>query len=387
MRHNAWLLASFFSLAGCEWLADLQTFDREAVPVFERSAPAKAEPTAQLKVMAWNVKYGAGRIPFWFDCWGDRSHMTGKEVDENLARLYALINEINPDILMTEEIEVSSRRSAYRDMVQGILENTGLNYAAYFETWDSRVIPQEGVGRMNLGNALFSRYPIKKAERIRQEDRTDQDALTRTFYIHRAVGRIVVELPVSSSAIREVAAYVVHTEAYDNDGTKQRQTQQILELLKKETLPWVIGGDFNELPPVAIRKKEFLDERTKPVCSADYAQPPYTPEILQPFYDDFVPALPLAVYGATEESQRRYFTHSVLGPDERNEKGEPGFWNRTLDYLFASPGSRWTPGTSDVLQVAGQRVGGEKGVGPILAADPLRLSDHAPVVGTWEIPQ
>ena len=179
---RAWVLALMGALVACEPLADGQDFSRQDVLVFRRSqlVPAPAQgATPQLKVVAWNIKYGAGRIPFWFDCWGDRVQMSKAEVDANMAAIYQLINEVKPDILVTEEIEINSKRSAYVDMVRGILEHTDLNYAAYYETWDSRYIASEGVGRMNLGNAIFSRYPITRAERIRQQDRTDQDEIGR----------------------------------------------------------------------------------------------------------------------------------------------------------------------------------------------------------------
>jgi endonuclease/exonuclease/phosphatase family metal-dependent hydrolase len=232
-----------------------------------------------------------------------------------------------------------------------------------------------------LGNAIFSKYPITKAERIRQVDRTDQDALTAMFYIKRAVGRAEIEIRKGE----KVVAMVVHTEAYDNDGTKQKQIKQIHELALKETLPLVLGGDFNELPPSAAKVVGFMDEREKAVCSDDFIQPPYTPAVMQPFYDDLLPHIDLSRYGASENEQKRYYTHSVLGPDDSNDKGEKGFWNRTLDYLFLSKGSSWVVGSTDVAQQQGQRLGGEKGLGPVLTQDYLRLSDHAPVTGLWEV--
>lgn len=375
------LLLSLVMVCSCQPFADDLDYDSAEAPRFRASVldpmPDPGSP-ARLKVMAWNIKYGANRLPFWFDCWGDRVQMSQAEVEANMQRLYALIKEVDPDILLVEEIEVNSRRSSYYDMVQGFLDNTPLNYAAYYETWNSRYIPSEGLGRMHLGNAIFSRYPITSATGTRQEDRTDQDFLTATFYIHRVVGRAEIELPSS----QHVAVYVIHTEAYDNDGTKQKQIKQIKDIVDAETLPWLLGGDFNELPPTAVRLKNFPDERTQAVCSEDFVQPPYTPQVMQPFYDAFAPHIPLAAYGTTEESQRRYFTHSVLGPDEVNETGVSGYWNRTLDYLFAGPGQSWVQAESDVLQVAGQQIGQ---TGRVLVADPLRLSDHAPVVGVWEV--
>jgi endonuclease/exonuclease/phosphatase family metal-dependent hydrolase len=368
--------------AGCEPHFDPQSFVREEVPIFRRStlvpAPSIGE-VPRLRVMAWNIKYGAGRIPFWFDCFGDRVQMTPAEVDANMEGLYAHINEVQPDILMTEETDLNARRSGYVDMVRGILEHTNLNYAAWFETWDSRYIASEGLGRMNLGNVVFSRYPIRFAERIKQVDRTDQSALTSAFYIHRAVGRAELEL----SPGRRVTAMVVHTEAYDNDGTKQKQIAQIYDLMKAEQQPFVLGGDFNELPPTAKRLEGFPDERTRPVCDAAYKQPPYTPQVMQRFYDDFTPAIGLDRYGSTETEQQRYYSHSVLGPDDVNDAGVRGDWNRTLDYLWVRKADALVDG--DVLQRAGQLIRSPSGEMAPLASDVLRLSDHAPVFGIWEV--
>jgi len=356
----------------CEPPAESFDFDRQEVPVFERASlvPPTNPAPRELRVMAWNVKYGAARIDFWFDYWGDRVQMTRTEVLGNLAAIERLIDEYDPDVLLTEEIEVNSKRSAYVDMVQHVLDHTRLNYGAYFQTWASRWIPSEGLGRMDLGNAIFSKYPITFAERIRQEDRTDQGALTSTFYIHRAIGRALVKV-----GDRELAFHVVHTEAYDQDGTKQKQIRQIHDVLAKETRPWLVGGDFNELPPTALQLSGFDDESDK-AKGTEFEQPPYTPAVMQPFFDEFVPAIPLAQYGTTLDAQRRYFTHTVLGPGHVSaQTGKPGFWNRTLDHLFASKGTAFRDG--DVLQTSGRQ-----GV----ASDPLWLSDHAPVVGVWVLP-
>lgn len=387
MRRTTCLALLAMTLAGCEWITDSMDFEREDIPRYRAFAdhPAPAAPPTRLKVMAWNVKYGACRVDFWFDYWGDRVQLTKPEVESCLAGIAALVREYDPDVLLTEEIEVDSRRSAYVDMVRYLLENTNLRYAAYDETWNSRYVPSEGLGRMHLGNAIFSRYPITKAERIKQVDRTDQDALTTAFYIHRAVGRAEIELEPG----RTVSAWVVHTEAYDQDGTKQKHIAQIHELVSAETMPWVLGGDFNELPPVCDERAEagspdscegklrltgFLDEPASSV-GTPYEQPPYTPHVLKPFYDDFTPYISLARYGVGEDAQRPWFTHSVLGPDSVNDEGVRGTWNRTLDYLFIRKAEAWED--TDVLQTTG-RMG--------ITGDPLHLSDHAPVVGTWVLP-
>ena len=107
-----------------------------------------------------------------------------------------------------------------------------------------------------------------------------------------------------------------------------------------------------------------------------FETPPYELDDMRPFFDGYASAITLDRYGKTEEEQRRYYTHSVIGPDKMGRDGKAGFWTRTLDYLFVQPPDGFVPGTTDVLQKKG-----DSGI----ASDPLVLSDHAPVVGTWEI--
>ena len=358
---------------GCEPLADGFDFDRQDAPIFTRAElvpPPVGTPT-KLRVMAYNIKFGAARADFFFDYWGDTVELDYATVAGNMENLYALVREVDPDILITEEIDVNSRRTAYYDMVLGMLENTRFNYGAYFQTWDSRYVPSEGFGRIDVGNAVFCKYPIVSAERIKQADRTDLDFLHGVYYQHRMIGHAVVDLGQGTS----VAVYGVHTEAYDQDGTKVRQIQQIFDVVGAETLPFLLGGDFNELPPNAVKKSDFPDENPK-AKGTDYEQPPYTPEVMEKFYDSFSPWITLEEYGTTEAEQRTYYTHSIIGPTTKDNQGNPGFWNRTLDHLFVPRSSSWEDGKSDVLQLPGRQG---------ITLNPLLLSDHAPVVGTWVI--
>ena len=372
------LLCSALSLQGCEPLVSYPAEARSEAPIFRAARLSSAIPIGyprSLRVMSWNIKFAAARAPFWFDCWGDRVQLGAEEVDQNLQDIYAMIREARPDILLVQELDLHSRRSGYRDMMQGILDNSSLNYGAYFSSWESRYIPSEGLGRVAMGNAIFSRFPIEGATRIALEERSDLDFLTSRFYLRRSLGR--AELSIGE---QRVSVYVLHSEAYDQDGTKQRQLEQVFEEVQREARPFILGGDFNELPPSALRVAQFPDERRSNVCGEDFEQPPYTPEKMRPFYEQLVPWIDLQRYGASFAEQARFYTHSTLGPDEQNELGEPGDWNRTLDYLFASPETYWREGSADVLQRSGQQVGT---LSWRLKGDPLRLSDHAPVFGIW----
>lgn len=366
-RRWIWLVAAALA---CEPLANGFEESTEDAPIFRAShvRPPSDPAPSKLRVVAWNIKFGGGRIDFFFDKWGDRVVMTVPEVLANMSRVAGLVREIDPDVLLVEECDVNGKRSAYVDQLRYLLENTNLGYGAYFSTWDSRYVAADGMGRIEEGVAVLSKYRIVEATRIGSVDRTDQDALTKKFYLHRAVGRAVLDLGSTRAAV-----FVVHTEAYDQDGTKQKQIAQVLDRARREALPFVVGGDFNELPPGAAKTSDFPDEHPS-AKGTDFEQPPYTPEVMRPFFDELVPYIPLAAYGTTAETQRRLYSHTVAGPNVIDRTGQPGFWNRTLDYLFASRGTSWEAGRSDVLQTDGRQG---------IASNPLWLSDHAPVVGTW----
>ncbi len=372
-------------LASCEPMATSWP-EKVDFPVLQKKDAVAPAATSTLKVMTWNVKYGGGRIDFWFDLWGDRTFMTLDEVEHNMAGVYALINEVQPDILITNEIEIDSKRSAFYDMVQGILDHTDLRWAAYTPVWQARFVPSEGVGRMNMGNCVFSRFPIVQNTRIAQVDRTDQDPATKTFYLHRAVGRAEIQV-----GAKRVAVFAVHTEAYDSDRTNSKQQAQILEVMKAETLPFVMAGDLNALMPGSVKTNHFNDEAPSSIGTA-FEQPPYNPEDLRPFFDAFDDAIGLTRYGTTEDQQSHFYSHSVIGPDKVGANGVPGFWNRRLDYLFTQKTNRWKGAV--VLQKPGVGfddfnnvvvVGPENHSG--IVSNPLELSDHCPVVGLWEVLQ
>ena len=53
--------------------------------------------------------------------------------------------------------------------------------------WEADLIPSDGIGRINTGNAILSKYELSDAERIQLRLRTDQDDLIQYFYLRRNI--------------------------------------------------------------------------------------------------------------------------------------------------------------------------------------------------------
>ena len=324
-----------------------------------------APPTSidTIKVMTWNIRFGAGRIPWFGDCCGKRIILSEDEVRTNLAGIAEMINREQPDILLLQEVDIQSKRSAYVDQMQWLLDHTYFNYGAYASVWKAQVIPSDGLGRMDEGNATLSRWKITKRERIQLALRGDQDALTRYFYVRNNILKTKIDLP----GLDNFWVVNTHTSAFSKDETKKKQIDKFKEELDKldaAGIFFVAGGDLNELPP-GSDSTDYCDEDK---CSGESFHGPndnsqhkegsyYTPEAnwLIPFYDEYEPAVKLENYLANEE---HYFSQTELW-------NEP--YDKKLDYLFTN--FQWVAGSDSTHH------------------DMSSFSDHAPVSARWEVPK
>ncbi len=322
--------------------------------------PAQA-PGNTLLVMTWNIRFGCGKIWWFGDSCGDRVLLSKEEVLPTLGQIADRINAIHPDIVLLQEVDIDSKRSAYIDQMQYLLDHTYLNYGVYASIWKSQFIPSDGLGRMDEGNAILSPWPIDDATRFQLPLRNDQDKLTRYFYLRDNVMQARVTIP----DLQPFYVVCTHLTAFSTDDTKKRQMDEyvaVLQKLDQEGKFFVTGGDLNLLPPNA----DSTDYCAEKACPDEIFHTPghdpyhidganYTPEItwLTPLYEQFVPSLTLEGYKANENF---YFTNTQLDST----------WDSTLDYLFAN--TAWQPGSHKAHQEAPE-------------------SDHCPVTASWIIPK
>jgi len=351
-------LIALLALSACTPVA--HTFDEvEEWPIIE--AKNAVEPTAdpaEVRILTWNIKFGGARVDFFFDGWGDRVHMSEKEVNRNVDGIIAVIEELDPDILMAQEVDVNSKRSAWVDQADEILKRTDFNYYAWVPAWWVEYIPEEGLGHVEMGQAVFSKYPIVRNTRIDLPQSEDSSFVVNYFWLHRAVQITEVEL----GAAGTLTVVNNHPTAYSLDGTKSIHMDEIFKRSNAAKGMMVTGGDLNVIPPGSARTEDFADEadtNTTGVTTVTYSKADMAS--LEPFYEAWTPVLPLADYGTKEEEQEAFYSHSVSGKI---------FWTQKLDYLFTN--QAWSGGWH--LQKPGD--GPDGGI----ASDPMALSDHAPIV-------
>lgn len=313
---------------------------------YQASSPESVPPPGDsVLVMTWNIKFGGGRLDFWFDGHADRVHMTEEEVLINLAGVAEKIRELDPDILLLQEVDLDSKRTRFIDQLQWILDRTDLNFGVYASQWRARFVPAHGLGRVEMGNAILSKYPIRDAQRIALPQMKSQDPLTRYFYLKRHLLLASVEL----DSQRSLSVVNTHAEAFSKMGTKKEHLDHFKAELDRLDLAgalFVAGGDLNSLPPGSKQRHNFDDVVTHDPAfeASDYR---HEADWLTALYQTYEPAIALKDY---EQDNRPYFTHSTSGDTS---------WNRKLDYLFTNAG--FVPGSAQTHQ------------------DTMALSDHAPI--------
>ncbi len=307
----------------------------------------------ELLVMNWNIRFGGGRIPFYWDCYGDRTLMVEDEVYLHLEAIAAKINDVNPDVLMIQEIDINSKRSVYVDQVQWILDNTSFNYAVYAPNWKADFVPSDGHGRMNTGVAIFSKWTLENARRVALPLIEEQAATTRYFYLRRNF----LECTISPDGGSPIAFLNIHASAWAQDDTKQKQMEVFkaaMDSVDASGSIFCAGGDFNIVPPGSEVLTDFEDALD---CDSDFPPDDFTDQVqwMEPFYTSFEAAIPLDSYLLDNS---KYYSYTA---------DENGFWTRKLDHLFTN--GSFVEGSGSVHQNSAN--GG---------METMSLSDHAPMV-------
>jgi len=125
------IIFTCFFIVACEPLVT-QFEDLEDGIIYTSKNIEKAPAmVTNITVMTWNIRFGAGRIPWFGDSCGDRVILTDDEVLTSLRGIANKLNEVKPDILLLQEVDIQSKRSGYIDQVQWLLDNTYFNYGVY----------------------------------------------------------------------------------------------------------------------------------------------------------------------------------------------------------------------------------------------------------------
>ena len=326
---------------------------------------------ADLKVVTWNIRFGIARFPFFGDSCGDGVILDDVAIERNMLAIADSIVAMDADIVLLQEVDVSSKRTGYMDQVQFLLDNTHLNYGCYASMWKADYIPSDGIGRIDAGNAILSKYVLTDAERIQLRLRTDQDGLTKYFYLRRNI--VKAKIPALAQNGKDLFAVNIHATAFATDDTKQQHINKYVEVLGDISATgnlFVTGGDLNSVPPGSVvdfclndmcDDEEFHTETD----GGPHKEGSYfnnfegEPTLLDPLYSSI--HMYQSAIDSTVKNGPEHFTH---GPSTSYEMNDIKY-DRKLDYLFTN--GEWISDSSKTHQAAWE------------------LSDHMPVSAIFEV--
>lgn len=214
------------------------------------TADAPAAPAdGELTVLVWNVQYAGSRKHNFFYDGGQAVSVPASDVEDTLAGLVAAVKTYDPDLILWQEVDRDSRRTQYIDEVARLAE--ALPYpcwssAPYFK---SGYVPHPGnefLGQMDMHLATFSKYRIERSTRV-QLPLLDEPWWRQMFNLKRAI--LVDQIPVDDGG-EPLTVLNTHLSAFSKgDGTLGRQIEVVQAQLGKAGKRWILGGDFNSLPP------------------------------------------------------------------------------------------------------------------------------------------
>lgn len=229
-------------------------------PVEELYSDAMPEPLPDtVVIVTWNIGYaGLGADMDFFYDGGRRVRDTRGQTRANLENIIATLKDIDADIMLLQEVDLSSRRSygmdqaaVIEDAFPGYTAIVGLNYKAWFVPVPLR----DPMGKVRSGVMTLSRFRPADAKRYDYPSRFGFPQ--RMFNLKRGV--------LSTRFITYTGDTVMvnntHNTAYDRGGMRTAEMRflgdMLLDAASRGTMS-VTGGDWNQYPPQYVPSQEEL---------------------------------------------------------------------------------------------------------------------------------
>ncbi|NJN67909.1 MAG: endonuclease/exonuclease/phosphatase family protein [Chloroflexaceae bacterium] len=341
-------------LVALVWATTFHPAAVQAEPVTCSAPVPMLQPGQQLKILTYNVQYMAGKgYVFYYDILdgsGPDERPSAQSISQTMAGVAQIIRDEDPDLVLLQEVDDGAKRTDYEDQAARLQSLLGSRYPCSTSTfyWKAAWVPHPRIrGAVGMKLVTLSKYRITSATR-HQLALIPADPLTQQFNLKRAI--LEARLPTAGG--NDVMVLNTHLEAFaQGSDTMERQvarTRDLLQRLTDQGDAWIIGGDFNLLPPGTSYHRLSDDQKRY-----------YQPETeLVHLYDHFqaVPAL-ADVEGA---DYHQWYTHFPNNPTVSAP-------NKTIDYFFLSP-------KMQVLKAY------------VRQHDTQSLSDHLPVVVEFTVP-
>jgi endonuclease/exonuclease/phosphatase family metal-dependent hydrolase len=347
------LLGLVVTLSILIWSITFHPPERQQEAVFNSKQTPVLVSGQEVKLLSWNVQYMSGKnYEFWYDRLdgdGPDIRASKEDITQAFNQVAELIIEQNPDVILLQELHDNAKRTDYEDQLQRLLTLLPKEYGNYSQTfyWQAGFVPLPQImGSVGMKLAVISKYQLGNALR-HQLATIKTDPVSDQFNFRRAIQE--VSLPIANG--NQLTLMNTHFDAFaQGSDTMQQQVSFLEQLLAGKNAKgdaWVIGGDFNLLPP---GQYENMDATAR-----SYYQPDSE---FSRIYEQFNVIPSLAQANGPDAAD--WFTHFP----NRKEVTAP---DRSIDYFVFS----------DHIQALQSRV---------LQHNTWHISDHLPMVMTLKLP-
>ncbi len=215
----------------------------------------------RLKILSWNVQYMAGKEHvFFYDVpEEDKNNYpnlvnrpTKESIQNTLVEVAKVIIDQNPDIVLLQEVDDGAKRTDYKNQLIELINQLPKNlYPCASEAfyWKAPLVLHPNImGSVGMKLVTLSKYKISRAIR-HQLPIIPAHPIYQKFNFKRAI--LEVHLPLSKNTILVVLNTHYDAFAQGSDTMKKQvlYTQGLVNKFDRIKQPWLIGGDFNLLPP------------------------------------------------------------------------------------------------------------------------------------------
>lgn len=279
---------------------------RDLVVNITEDTPERAK---EIKVLSWNIAWG----------YGMGSEGEGYEPKEkgafikNLDEMASVIERSQADIVLLQEVDFASDKSHGIDQLEYLASKLNMN-RAYALSWDHNYLPfpywppSKHFGKVSSGGGILSRFPILDNKVMLWEKPSANPWWYNLFYLYRYSQ--IAQLNINGEKRTIVNS---HLEAFDLTN-RSEQAKRLRELLALENELFIVGGDFNTVPPVAKVKSAFAQD------SKEYFEDDPTYERIASIHG-IKDSLSIVDY---QRDENKWFTFSTARPVMK------------LDYIFVS---------------------------------------------------
>ena len=191
------------------------------------------EVGSTIKVMSWNIGYGAlgDNADFFMDGGSQVTTASAERVQENMQGIIDELKSEKADVMFLQEVDRFSTRAHHTDEQQDIAESMDGYQTTFANNFKVRYVPYPWppIGRVDSGIMTLSRFAQSDSTRISLPCPFEWPV--RIANLKRCL--MVNRVPIAGTK-KELVMINLHLEAYDNGEGKVKQTRALLKVMEEE---------------------------------------------------------------------------------------------------------------------------------------------------------